>query len=222
LLLPSLDVSIETSAARPTDTRRTAVEWLVVVAASAGGIQAINTILARLATALPASVVLVQHRLPDFRDYLSDILSRGTAWPVQVAGDGSTIEAGHVYLARPDAHLTVTAKHTFQYQDGTRIRFTRSSANPLFQSAARAFGSRVIAVVLTGYGRDGTDGVQEVRTRGGVVIAQDAATSQVWDMPSAAIASAAVDYVLPLEAIAPAIERIVRGEPVEADIATAS
>jgi hypothetical protein len=107
--------------------------------------------------------------------------------PVALATSGDGISLGVVYLARPDQHLTVRPDRHFAYTDGTRIKFLRSSANPLFETAARAFDGRLIAVVLTGGGSDATDGVQTVKANGGVVIAQDKATSEQWGMPEAAV-----------------------------------
>ena len=196
--------------------------WLIAIAASAGGIPEIRQILANLPSDLPAAVVLVQHRPPERGNSLAAVLSRGTSWTVRLASTGEAIEPGQVYLARADRHLTVTPYRTFMYHDGSRIRFTRSSANPLFESAARAFAGRAIAIVLTGMGQDATDGVQGVKAHGGVIIAQDQATSEHWEMPRSAIESGAVDYVLPLDAIAPAIGRIVRGEPVVAEAPVSS
>src|SRR5262249_4872578 len=100
----------------------------------------------------------------------------------------------------------------FEYMDGAKVRGLFSSANPLFESAARAFGDRTIAVVLTGSGIDATDGVQTVRARGGIVIAQDPATAEYNSMPLSAVRSGAVDHILPLEAIAPALVAITEGE----------
>jgi two-component system, chemotaxis family, protein-glutamate methylesterase/glutaminase len=141
--------------------------------------------------------------------------------PVALATSGDGISLGVVYLARPDQHLTVRPDRHFAYTDGTRIKFLRSSANPLFETAARAFDGRLIAVVLTGGGSDATDGVQTVKANGGVVIAQDKATSEQWGMPEAAVRTGAVDYVLPLEAIGPAIDAIVNGRPVAGVVAGA-
>jgi two-component system chemotaxis response regulator CheB len=106
----------------------------------------------------------------------------------------------------------------FFYTDGTRIRFVRSSANPLLESAADAFDGRLIAVVLSGTGSDGTDGVQHVKARGGRVIAQNVETAEHWGMPGAAVRSGAVDYVLPVDAIAAALDALVHGRPVAADL----
>jgi len=188
--------------------------WLIAMVGSAGGIQAIRTILSGLPADLPAAVVVVQHRPPHRKSYLADVLARSAHMPVDVAEHGHAIEAGRVYLARPDFHLVIARDGRFRYQDGGRIRFTHSSANPLLESAARLFDGRVIAVVLTGMGADATDGVQTVRAHGGLVIAQDEATSECWSMPMSAVKSGAVNYVLPLGAIAPALVDIVEGRPV--------
>ena len=189
-------------------------QWLIVLAASAGGIQAMRVILAALPADLPASIVLVQHRPPGGDVTLADLFAHGTRWPVRVATQGERIHGGRVYLARADSHLTITPDPAFLYRDGTKINFLRSSANPLFASAADVYGRHVIGIVLSGTGQDATNGVQAVRANGGIVIAQDQRTSAHWGMPGAAVASGAVDYVLPLEAIAPAIVELVRGLPV--------
>ena len=180
---------------------------LVVIGASAGGIEALSKVLQGLPRSFPAAVVVVQHRLPNKESILATILGRQTILPVVEARDGEALEAGTVYIARPDQHLTVTSSGRFAYHDGQRIRHVLSSANPLFASAANTFGAQAIGVVLTGSGADGTDGVQAIKGRGGIVIAQDRATSERFEMPGSAIASGAVDQVLPLEDIAPALVR---------------
>ena len=119
-----------------------------------------------------------------------------------------------VYIARSDLHLTVTTTRRFAYVDGRRVRFVRSSANPLLESAAAAFSGRLVAVVLSGVGSDGTDGVQTVKAHGGIVIAQDKASAERWDMPEAAVKSGAVDYVLPIVSIAPALIAVVHGQAI--------
>ncbi len=188
-------------------------EWLVVVAASAGGIAALRTLLGSLPTTLPAAVVVVQHRRPAPSDGLTRVLARFTRLPVKMAANGEWLESGTVYLARSDEHLTVQPDGRFAYVDGTKIRWLLSAANPLFESAAFSFKDRVLAVVLTGSGHDGTDGVQSVKSSGGIVIVQDEATSERFEMPRSAIASGAVDRILPLDQIAPAIVSIVTGAP---------
>ena len=194
---------------KPTDDR----PWLIVIAASAGGISALQTLLAGLPSNTHAAVVIVQHRSPTQASILDDILARTTKLPVQTARERELLEPGVVYLARPDLHLTIAPGGRFEYVDGTKVRGLLSSANPLFESAARAFTDRTIAVVLTGSGIDATDGVQTVKQRGGVVIAQDPRSAQYSSMPASAVQTGAVDHVLPLEAIAPALVAIMQGQP---------
>jgi two-component system chemotaxis response regulator CheB len=188
--------------------------WLIAIAASAGGIRAIETVLAALPQHLPAAIVIVLHRTTTQKSYLDAVLRRHSPMPVVMAMAGQLILPGLVYVARPDLHLMVSPDMHFAYRDGKRIRFVLSSANPLLESAAAAFDGRVIAVVLSGGGSDATDGVQSVKAHGGIVIAQDRATSEHFGMPEAAVRSGAVDYVLPLEAIGPTVAAIVSGFPV--------
>lgn len=181
---------------------------VVVVAASAGGIRALLQVLSGLSSRLRAAIVIVQHRKAD-KNLLNQVLGTHSNLPVENAVEGSTLLPGHVYVAPADRHLSITRERQFATMDGRRIRGVLSSANPLFESAADAYGVNAIAVVLSGAGLDGTDGVQAVRAAGGVVIAQDESTSLVFGMPRSAIASGAVDYVLPIEEIAHAIEAAV-------------
>ena len=185
---------------------------IVLIAASAGGIEALMAILAALPRDFPAPIVVVQHRSPTRTSLLPSVLSLRSALPVFEAHSGEPVKPGIVYIARPDEHLTVTEESRFAYTDGQRIRHVRSSANPLFISVSQIFGPRTIGVVLSGSGSDATDGVQSIKARGGVVIAQNQATARHFGMPAAAIATGAVDYVLPLEEIAPAIVRLTSGE----------
>src|SRR5262245_17983114 len=106
---------------------RESTPWLIAMVGSAGGIHAIRTILSGLPADLPASIVIVQHRPPHLKSYLRDILARHAHMPVRVAEEGDVIQAAHIYLARPDFHLIIGRDGRFLYQDGRRIRYTRSS-----------------------------------------------------------------------------------------------
>jgi two-component system chemotaxis response regulator CheB len=196
------------------ESRAHEAPWIIVLAASAGGVQALRTIVAALPGDLPAAVAIVLHRPPDRESDLVEILRTVAHMPVIEAENDQEIEPGIVYIARPDAHLTVTRHRRFMHRDGRPLRHLHSSANPLLETAAEVFDGRIVAVVLSGSGTDATDGVQAVRRRGGYVIAQDKATSSQWGMPAAAVAAGAVDYLLPLNDIAPALEAIVHGAPV--------
>lgn len=185
------------------------IDRVVVVAASADGIEAVSRVLGALPAGFPAAVLVVQHRSHRGGSVLARILARRTPLPVRDAVQGASLESGVVYLAPADQHLLVTPDRTLSFSDGRRIRHLLSSANPLFTSAALSIGPRLIAVVLTGSGFDATDGVQAVKAAGGVVIAQDPTTSKFPSMPASAVATGAVDLVLPLEEIGPALCRLV-------------
>jgi two-component system chemotaxis response regulator CheB len=183
---------------------------MVVLAASAGGINALGEILSALPDDFPIPVAIVQHRSAKLPSLLARVLGRRTKLGVKTAIEGERLHPGTVYLAPPDKHLVIRPDQTLMLSDGHKIRYVLSSANPLFTSAAEAFHGRVIAVVLTGGDADGTDGVQSVKAAGGVVIAQNQATSEHFAMPKSAIATGCVDYVLPLEYIAPTLLRLVK------------
>lgn len=177
----------------------------IAITASAGGISALGHVLSSLPPDFDVPIVVVQHHTPGRTFDLAHVLSRLSKRPVHIAEVGQHIRRGNVYLAPGAAHLLVMPDHSFELMDGRRIAHVRSSAESLFASAADAYGSRMIAVVLTGLGRNGAEGVRRVKELGGTVIAQDEATSRYFSMPSAAIATGAVDSVLPLGAIAPAL-----------------
>lgn len=180
---------------------------VVVIGASAGGVTALTTLVGALPGDFPAPIVVVLHRTPTSESRIVEILGRRSFLPVMDARASEPLVAGVVYISRPDQHLTVTPERRFAYSSGRPIHHVLSSANPLFTSAAAVYGPGTIAVVLSGAGRDGTDGAQDVKAVGGIVIAQDQHTAHHFGMPSSAIASGAVDYVLPIEDIAPTLVR---------------
>ena len=184
---------------------RAPASGLVVVAASAGGVQALRVLVQALPSDLVPAVAIVQHRPPTIPSQLRVILALRARVPVVDLLDGTVPQRGTVYVAPPDMHVTVTSDRRFRLVDGRRIRHVRSSANPLFETAAAAYGDRVLAIVLTGGGRDATDGVQAVASAGGFVAAQDPSTAHTRSMPQSAIDTGVVSTVLHLDAIAPYI-----------------
>jgi two-component system chemotaxis response regulator CheB len=181
----------------------------VLVAASAGGLSALTSVLSQLPAEFPASVAIVQHIEPHHRSMLAEILGRRCALPVTQAADGQTFQTGVVHVAPPDHHLLVDADGTLSLTHTELVHFVRPSADLLFESGAASFGRRVIGVVLTGTGSDGSLGVEAIKRRGGTVIAQDEETSEFFGMPGAAIEAGAVDFVLPLGQIAQALTSLV-------------
>jgi two-component system chemotaxis response regulator CheB len=187
--------------------------WIVALAASAGGLAALSTVLAELPEDFPAPVLVVQHLDPNHRSWMAEILSRRLALDVRQAQGGELIRPGMVYLAPPARHLLVNSQGVLSLSDAALVRYVRPSADLLFSSLAASFGPHVIAVVLSGTGRDGSDGVKDVKQEGGTVIAQDEASSEFFGMPQSAIETGAVDWILPLPAIASALVQLTTGVP---------
>ena len=127
---------------------------------------------------------------------------------------GERLAAGTVFVAPPGHHLVVDADGGLSLTDALRVQFVRPSADVLFASLAESWGRGAIAVVLTGTGRDGADGVRAVKRHGGTVIVQDEATAEFFGMPGAAIRTGTADRVLPLAAIAAALVELTAGETV--------
>jgi two-component system chemotaxis response regulator CheB len=136
---------------------------------------------------------------------LAAVLQRSSTLPVQEAASGDRLLPGRIHLAPANQHLVVEPDGSLSLSLAPRVRWTRPAADVLFASVAPVFTTGVIAVVLTGYDSDGTDGLRVVKQWGGTVIAQDEASSEVFEMPRSAIATGDVDAVLPLEQIAPAL-----------------
>ncbi len=182
---------------------------VVALAASTGGLAAHTAVLAPLPANFAAAIVLVQHIDASHKSLMAEILGRRTALVVRQAVDGDRIAPGGVWVSPPDQHLVLNGDGTLSLTRTERLHFLRPSADPTFESMAIAYGERAIAVVLTGHGVDGEAGVRAVKRMGGVVVAQDRATSRTFGMPGAAIATGCVDYILPLAGIAPALIRLV-------------
>ena len=139
---------------------------------------------------------------------LAEVLGRRTALAVKSAASGEAPRPGTIHVAPPDHHLTVTPERTFAFNSGARVNHMRSAADPLFVSAAEVYQDRVVAIVLTGGDGDGAEGARAVGLAGGIVIAQNEATSQVFSMPRATIATGHADMVLAIEEIGPALLRL--------------
>ncbi len=189
--------------------RKKAFFEVVALASSAGGLAALGQVLSGLPEDFPAAVVIVQHLDPRHRSLMADILSRRTKLIVCQAREGDVLLHGHVYIAPPNRHLLVIPGGTLSLSQSELVHFVRPSADLLFESVAASYKDRAIAVVLTGTGSDGGMGVQAIKKMGGTVIAQDKESSEFFGMPGTAIQSGVVDFILPLEEIAPALVTLV-------------
>jgi two-component system chemotaxis response regulator CheB len=182
---------------------------IVAIAASAGGIHALIEVIRGLPKGFEAAVVCVQHLDPRHRSLMPEIMARRSNLPVAQATDGMDVMPGRVYLAPPNNHMLINRDGTVSLTQSELVNFVRPSADLLFESVAAAYGERAIAVVLSGAGKDGSMGVTAIKKRGGTVIVQDEATSEFFGMPSAAIRTGTVDFVLSLDEIARALVTLV-------------
>jgi two-component system chemotaxis response regulator CheB len=174
---------------------------LVAIGTSTGGPAALHRILIDLPRDFPAPIVVVQHMARGFIDGLVKWLGSNVAIKVTMAAEGEPLVAGTVYVAPDDAHLGITAGRRVALSDTSPVGGFRPSIDYLFDSAAKAVGSSLTAVMLTGMGQDGVEGLKTVQLRGGRVLAQDEASSVVFGMAGVAVQRGLVDEVLPLESI---------------------
>jgi two-component system, chemotaxis family, protein-glutamate methylesterase/glutaminase len=174
---------------------------LICIGASWGGLHAVGQVLGDLPPAVELPVVLAQHRSADSQDGgLAQLLSGQSTRRVLDAEDKMPLEPGHVYIAPPDYHLLVE-RGSLALSVDERIQFARPSIDVLFESAADAYASGVIGIILTGANEDGARGLARIKQSGGVALIQDPAGAARRTMPDAALAATAADAVLPLEAI---------------------
>ncbi|WP_173399672.1 chemotaxis protein CheB [Synechococcus sp. PCC 7336] len=188
---------------------------IVAIATSAGGLNALSEVLSNLPADFPVPIVVVQHLDPRHRSLIADILSRRTSLTVKQAAQGDRLVPGMVYIAPPNRHLLADPDRSLSLTQSELVHFVRPSADLLFDSVAASHKDRAIAVVLTGTGSDGAMGVEAVKKMGGTVIVQEEQTAEFSGMPSSAIQTGAVDFVLPLPDIAAALVALVTAKDSE-------
>ncbi len=182
---------------------------LVVVGASWGGLDAVERLLAPLAADCAAAVVVVIHRSAHgLVAGLESLLARVLSVPVVAVEDKEELLPGRVYVAPADYHLLVQ-EGELALSTEEPVRFSRPSIDVTFESAADAYGSSTIAVVLTGANADGAEGARAVRAAGGIVLVQDPATAERREMPDATIATGVANVVAPLDALADLLRQLV-------------
>lgn len=188
----------------------------VAMGVSTGGPKVLARIVPEMCRLTSLPVFVAQHMPPGFTTSLAQSLDAKCSSLVAEAEDGQSVETGGIYIAPGGRHMVLERDQdhriVIRVTDDPPEEGCRPSANALFRSAARVYGSRMAAVVLTGMGADGTKGLSEVKRAGGHVIAQDEGSSIVWGMPGSAVASGLVDDVLPAAAIPPRIAKLLRQE----------
>jgi two-component system, chemotaxis family, protein-glutamate methylesterase/glutaminase len=185
---------------------------VVVIGASAGGVEALAELARGLPADLPAAVFVVLHLTPDARSNLPAILKRAGPLPASHAVDGGTIHPGQIYIAPPNRHLLLEGDH-MHLSIGPRINSVRPSIDVLFRSAARTFDGRVVGIVLSGNLNDGTLGLDAIRMRGGIAVVQDPEEARFSGMPRSAIERVDPDYVLPVAEIPTLLQQLTGGRP---------
>jgi two-component system chemotaxis response regulator CheB len=184
-----------------------------VIGGSAGSIQTLETIIANLPANFPASIFVVVHMPADYPSMLPSVLSRVGRLPAANPTDLEEIRHGQIYVARPDHHLLIQ-DGTVRVQRGPRENRHRPAIDPLFRSAAREYGPRVIGLVLSGLQDDGSAGLYAIKRRGGIAIVQDPRDSLWNDMPRHALSYASPQYVLRTHEIPANLAQLVQaGEP---------
>ncbi|WP_437963158.1 chemotaxis protein CheB [Sorangium sp. So ce260] len=188
---------------------------IITIGASAGGVEVLIALIGGLPSDLPASLFVVLHLASASRSVLPQILARTTRMPVAAAVDGEPIEQGRIYIAPADNHLML--------DDGfVRVVRTakenghRPAVDPLFRTAAEAYGARVVGVVLSGMRDCGTAGLLEIKLRGGIAVVQDPTEALFPEMPQSALDNVPVDYCVPLARLPPLLTELVQRRAGEA------
>jgi two-component system, chemotaxis family, protein-glutamate methylesterase/glutaminase len=174
----------------------------IVIGTSAGGVDALSTVLPAIPAAFGGAVFVVLHLPPDRPSLLVDIFARKCALRVREAEDKEPVVPGTIYFAPPDYHLLVDRGPELALSADERVNYSRPSIDVLFESAADVYGSRLLGAILTGASEDGAAGLEAVQRAGGITIVQEPSTAQSPFMIESALRRAAGHRVLTLEAIA--------------------
>lgn len=180
---------------------------IIVIGGSAGGVEALKELAAQLSPQLNATIFIVIHISPHSQSVMPQILSRAGVFPAQHPTNNQHIQPGNIYVAPPNHHLLVIPDRV-QLTQGPKENGHRPSVDVLFRTAARAYGARVIGVVLTGALDDGSSGIVFIKEMGGVVIAQDPDDALYSGMPQSAIQTGKVDHIVRLNQIAPLLLKL--------------
>jgi two-component system chemotaxis response regulator CheB len=186
---------------------------ILAIGASTGGPNALAELIPLLPRDFPVPIVIVQHMPPMFTRLLAERLTAQSSIKVQEGATGVALQAGHVWIAPGDFHMTVQSdgkQASLLLNQDPPENSCRPAVDPLFRSIAATYGSKALAVILTGMGQDGLRGCQALKEAGAQILAQDEATSVVWGMPGAVVRAGLADRTLPLAMLAGEILQRVR------------
>jgi two-component system, chemotaxis family, protein-glutamate methylesterase/glutaminase len=184
----------------------------IVIGGSSGGFQALQTLLGLLPRDYSLPVMVVLHRSPTTDHSLADLLSHVCPLTVKEAEEKEVMAEGFVYIAPANYHLLVERDHSLSLSIEDRVWYSRPAIDVLFETAADAFGTRLVGVLLTGANQDGTAGLRRIRQRGGLTLAQDPTEAHMPAMPESAIRAGVVDRVLPLTMVGALLASLTRSK----------
>ena len=187
---------------------------ILVIGSSTGGPPALTSVLQALGEAgAQVPILITQHMPPTFTGILAEHLTRAAGRPAAEGKDGEPITAGRIYVAPGGKHMLVDGGSIpkIRLDDGPPINYCKPAVDPLFETAAKVYGSATLSLVLTGMGHDGAEGGRAVAAAGGTVLAQDEATSVVWGMPGATARAGVCSAVLPLDRIPGQLANLLKG-----------
>jgi len=170
---------------------------LIVIGGSAGSLQIILNFLAAIPRDFPLPILIVLHRNGVFESNLEELFASRTKAPVKEVEEKELIMPGTIYICPADYHVLLEKDRTFSLDYSERVHFSRPSIDVTFRSAADAFGEELVALLLSGGNADGVDGLQYIKTRGGVAVVQDPATAEVPYMPQQAVTRGEIDFIVP-------------------------
>ena len=186
---------------------------VVAIAASTGGPAALHRILTLLPADFPVPILIVQHISRGFAPGFAGWLDKASRLRVKLAQQGEALQPGTVYVAVDDHHLCLSASRRIHLRTDAPVGGFRPSGTVLFESVAAAFGRSAVAVILTGMGRDGVDGLRAIRAAGGCTVAESEATAVVYGMPGAAAQAGLADFILPLDEVCAAVANLLVRPP---------
>lgn len=186
--------------------------WVVVIGASAGGVEGLRTIAAGLPSDPKAAICVALHVSPSTKSRLPEILARTGSLPATHATDGDLLAAGRILVAPPGKHLIISNAHV-HVTSGPKENGHRPAIDTLFRSAAETYGPRVIGVLLSGASEDGTAGLAAIKSAGGTAVVLDPRDALYPAMPQSAIDEVSVDFVLPANEINEAIGNLLLRDP---------
>ncbi|MTH95821.1 chemotaxis response regulator protein-glutamate methylesterase [Roseibium sp. RKSG952] len=189
---------------------------VLALGASTGGPQALQEVMRQVGTAMnEVPVLITQHMPPTFTAILAEHVGKAALRPAREGEDGEILRGGQIYVAPGGKHMIVEKEAgavKLRLTDDPPINFCKPAIDPMFDSVAKAYGSSALAVVLTGMGHDGANGIRSIAAGGGSIVTQDEATSVVWGMPGAAAATGLCSDILPLSEIGPKLARVLKGK----------